>query len=185
MKKILITLMLSLLVFVSCDVITEPMPLYGYYLAKAADSSSGYAYCFALREDGTFSFIQRGEGLTTDPFLFEGTWRADLSHFDFFSASGTITFTPDPEKFTGSGSFQGLVFNVGSDNSFRFEWHMSSITVQTTLELENLDSEETLREFQNIPDYEFEEKWNEACGIETAPDDSESGSGEVSEGGEA
>lgn len=194
MKKKLILLLLSIsFVFASCNIITEPNPLIGNYLVRNRVGSDGYIYCFSLKSDGTFVFIQRGGASTSETFIFEGTWNLSLNHFDFYSASGTVTFSPEKPTET---SYESLVFTVGEDNEFNFKWVLDQSTVNATLELYAVNDglSNDIGTAQNISDSEFseklqaaEDKVNGSTGDDTTDDDTtgDDTSGDDTTGGDS
>ena len=162
MKKYLsIIVILLLLILPSCNIITEPLPIIGNYLVRNRVGSDGYIYCFSIKDDGTFIFIQRGGASTSETFIFRGTWESSLSHFDFYSASGVITFTPDEPK---EVNYESLVFTVERDNNFNFQWILDHGSVNATLALDAVDDalSKDIGTAQNISDDEFNEKLQEA-----------------------
>ena len=162
MRKIILSSLLAvILVLASCNIITEPVPVIGNYLVKNRVGSAGYIYCFSLKSDGTFTFIQRGGASTTETFIFKGTWTSSLNHFDFYSASGTIVFSPDEPK---EVSYESLVFTVGEDNAFNFQWILDQGSVNATLSLDAVNEglSNDIGIAQNISDTEFAEKLQDA-----------------------
>ena len=178
MKRIVLVSLLLVMLLASCKFVTDPMPLYGNYLAKENPSSHGYIYCFTLRKDGTFSFIQRGGATTTDVFIFEGTWNASLNHFDFYNASGIIVFTPEDDE--EESGYESLIFTEGQPNQYRFQWTLDSQTVNATMSLEAISTtlSRDIGTVQNISDDEFEEKYREALGLPPIEDEETDGEGE-------
>ena len=178
MRRILTFALLSMiLVFASCNIITEPVPVIGNYLVRNRVGSDGYIHCFSLKADGTFIFIQRGGASTTETFIFKGTWESSLNHFDFYSASGTITFTPEEPK---EVAYESLVFTVGEDNVFNFQWILDRGSVNATLSLDAVNDglSNDIGTAQNISDTEFNEKLQDAedkiNGVVDTPSDEES-----------
>ena len=181
MKRRLLILLSALIILASScgvSIITDPMPILGNYLVKSGVSSNGYIYCFSIRDDGTFTFIQRGGASTTETFIFEGTWSASLNHFDFYHASGTITFTPTKPE---AVNYESLVFTIGRDNVFTFQWVLDSGSVNTTFSLsaENEAVSMDIGMAQNISSAEFDEKLQDALdkinGIEEEPSEGDEG----------
>ncbi len=134
MKKLfLILIVYFIMVMASCDaIITKPAPFIGSYIVRERPGSQGYIYSFSLRDNGEFTFIQCGGASTSETIVFTGKYDYTLSSFDFYNSTGTIIFMPEEPK---DSSFESLIFTVGMENSYSFEWELPLTTVNSQLVL--------------------------------------------------
>ena len=122
MLKRLLTKSIVLFVFIllcSCNIVTTPNPVVGYYKIPTPGVTGAYSYAFALYDDGTYDMIQYSE---TAGYITSGKYELSISSFDFESATGEITFTVEEQQ----EGLHSYCFTKDVDNVFIFEWDASN-----------------------------------------------------------
>ncbi|MBO8435628.1 MAG: hypothetical protein IAA97_01435, partial [Spirochaetes bacterium] len=170
-KRIILSMFAAiLLLFSSCDMfIATANPLIGYYKVSDTYGSKAAYYYYYLAEDGMFGVYQAGGAGSSDEVVYEGVWEYSLSHFDFFTASGSIIL--HTTSFLGNSDTSGLSLSIeeGNSNPFLFNWTLDKDTGITVLVLSTRDPDVC-----NLPGIAFsisEDEFERATGIIYNPDE--------------
>ena len=127
------------LLFTSCGMfVTKPNPLIGCYKVVSSQASDAALFYYSIEENGYYALVQAGGLNSSTPIIFEGVWEIGLSHFDFFSASGTLKL--HVTSVHNAENTYGLALSYADGNNinpFTFVWELDGSTGVASLVLES------------------------------------------------
>ena len=156
-----------------------PNPIIGAYTMPDRSNPTRDNAALALKNDGTFIYVELISGSTEYQVRIDGTYAVSVDSYDFVSASGLITFTVPDDQIPDRIS--DLLLKTGG-NSFLFDWSCdrNSGPQDLTLVVDPEDSAKNY-EFEYIGSSNKLDREEDILPDWMLPDDDEDGSGEEGE----